>query len=129
VPPASTSATLRTLDGLHLATTLVTPDTDAPPQRAIIFVHGGGVTRDEAGVASLRFDLRGHGESEGRQEDLTLAAILSDIRVAVEHVRDFTNATAVSLLGTPTSRARVDTNPRDLRKATRAPTASRGFMW
>jgi uncharacterized protein len=34
-------------------------------------------------VASLRFDLRGHGESEGRQEDLTLSAILNDIRVAL----------------------------------------------
>ncbi|MEU1341276.1 hypothetical protein [Streptomyces sp. NPDC005827] len=27
----------------------------------------------EAGVASLRFDLRGHGDSEGRQEELTLS--------------------------------------------------------
>jgi uncharacterized protein len=34
-------------------------------------------------VASLRFDLRGHGESEGRQEELTLSAILNDIRVAL----------------------------------------------
>jgi hypothetical protein len=32
-----------------------------------------------ADVAALRFDLRGHGESEGRQE-LTLATILNDIQ-------------------------------------------------
>jgi uncharacterized protein len=62
----------------------------------VVLVHGGGVTREEggfftrlasglgeAGVASLRFDLRGHGESEGRQEELTLAAILNDILASV----------------------------------------------
>jgi hypothetical protein len=89
----STAASLGTLDGLHLAATIVTPDEAG--DRAIVLVHGGGVTREEggfftrlaaglgeAGVASLRFDFRGHGKSEGRQEELTLAAILNDIRVA-----------------------------------------------
>lgn len=70
---------VRTLDGLHLAGTLAAPA--EPAARAVVLVHGGGVTREEggffsrlatgladAGVASLRFDLRGHGESEGRQE-------------------------------------------------------------
>jgi len=47
----------------------------------------------------LRFDLRGHGDSEGRQEDLTLAAILNDIRVAFAELRDATGAVSVSLLG------------------------------
>jgi pimeloyl-ACP methyl ester carboxylesterase len=88
----------RTLDGLHLAGTFVRPET--APDQAVVLVHGGGVTREEggffarlatglseAGVASLRFDLRGHGESEGRQEDLTLAAILNDIRVALAWLR------------------------------------------
>ena len=78
----------------------------------MVLVHGGGVTREEGGfftrlaaglaetgVASLRFDLRGHGDSEGRQEELTLAAILNDIRVAIASVREATGATAVSLLG------------------------------
>ncbi len=106
----SNPVTFRTLDGLHLAATLVTPD--GQPERALVLVHGGGVTREEggfftrlagglgeAGVASLRFDLRGHGESEGRQEELTLAAILNDIRVALAHVRDATGARRLSLLG------------------------------
>jgi alpha-beta hydrolase superfamily lysophospholipase len=101
---------VRTLDGLQLAATLVTPD--APPDCAVVLVHGGGVTREEggfftrlaigladAGVASLRFDLRGHGESEGRQEDLTLATILNDIRVTLDAVRDVTGASRLSLLG------------------------------
>ncbi|MGH3943043.1 MAG: alpha/beta hydrolase [Pseudonocardiaceae bacterium] len=71
-----------------------------------MLVHGGGVTREEggfftrlgdAGVAS--FDLRGRGESEGRQEELALSAILNDIRVALTHVREVTGAPEVSLLG------------------------------
>jgi hypothetical protein len=102
--------TIRTLDGMHLAGTLVSPDSS--PEQAIVLVHGGGVTREEggfftrladglaeAGVATLRFDLRGHGESEGRQEDVTLAAILNDIRVALASAQETTGASVVSLLG------------------------------
>lgn len=105
-----TPASLQSLDGLNLAATLVQPD--APTTRAVVLVHGGGVTREEggfftrlaaglaeAGVASLRFDLRGHGESEGRMEDLTLASVLNDIRVALAGVREQTGATQISLLG------------------------------
>ncbi|MQA97276.1 MAG: alpha/beta fold hydrolase [Streptosporangiales bacterium] len=78
-----------------------------------MLVHGGGVTREEGGffarmagglaevsVPSLRFDLRGHGESEGRQEDLTLAGIANDIRAAVEYVRGATGSGPVHLYGT-----------------------------
>jgi len=110
VPSQSTVESIRTLDGLRLAATLVTPGEHA--DRAVVLVHGGGVTREEggfftrlsaglagAGVASLRFDLRGHGESEGRQEELTLSTILNDIRVALAHVRDAAGAGRLSLLG------------------------------
>lgn len=109
MPPTTIDTTLRTRDGLHLAATLVTPE--GPTDRAVVLVHGGGVTRyeagffvrlanglAEAGVTSLRFDLRGHGESEGRQEDLTLSAILNDIDTALDHVRTATGASRLSLL-------------------------------
>src|SRR5580658_6025702 len=108
--PSERIIQLRTLDGLHLAGTLVTPEQLA--DHAVVLVHGGGVTREEggfftrlatglaeAGIASLRFDLRGHGESEGRQEELTLAAILNDIRLALSFVRETINLERVSLLG------------------------------
>jgi uncharacterized protein len=110
MPVQSAAATLRTLDGLHLAGTLVTPNSSV--DRAVVLVHGGGVTREEggffmrlaaglgeAGVASLRFDLRGHGESEGRQEEMTLSAHLNDIRVALAQVREATGAPNLSLIG------------------------------
>jgi pimeloyl-ACP methyl ester carboxylesterase len=108
--PAADSVTLRTLDGLRLSGSLVSPDT--PSSQGVVLVHGGGVTREEGGfftrlatgladggIPSLRFDLRGHGESEGRQEELTLATILNDIRVAVSRLRDATTVQEITLLG------------------------------
>jgi len=110
VPSASATTRIRTLDGLHLAATLVTPGQSAA--RAVLLVHGGGVTREEGGfftrlaagladvgIASLRVDLRGHGDSEGRQEELTLSTILNDIRVSLAHLRKTTGADELSLLG------------------------------
>lgn len=110
MPLRTTDSTFRTLDGLHLAGTLVAPEDS--PNRAVVFVHGGGVTREEggfftrlaaglgeAGVASLRYDLRGHGKSEGVMQDSTLSAHLNDIRVAFAHLQEATGASVVSLLG------------------------------
>ena len=104
-------AEFRSLDGLRLSATWTVPS--AAASSAAVLVHGGGVTRDEggffsrlaaglrqAGIASLRLDLRGHGSSEGRQEDLTLAGIMNDIRAAVAHVRDLTGNGPVNLVGT-----------------------------
>lgn len=106
----SAITTVRTADGLHLSSTLVVPD---GARQAAVLVHGGGVTREEggffarlaagladAGIASLRFDLRGHGESEGRQEDLTIAGILADIRAAIALARSQSGTDRAALIGT-----------------------------
>lgn len=112
MPPRSTpAAVVLSLDGLRLVGTLVTPT--QPADHAVVLVHGSGVTREEGGfftrlaaglaetgVATVRFDLRGHGESEGQQEDRTLCAHLNDIRVAFEHLREASGAHLLSLLGT-----------------------------
>jgi pimeloyl-ACP methyl ester carboxylesterase len=107
--PTSKPTSFRSFDGLTLRGTLVQPD--AGSRAAVVFVHGGGVTRDEGGfftriaeglagvgVASLRFDLRGHSESDGRQEELTLASILNDIDAALGHVVEATGAEQTHLL-------------------------------
>jgi alpha-beta hydrolase superfamily lysophospholipase len=85
---------VRGIDGLRLGATLDQPEMAS--SRAALLVHGAGVTREEggfftrlavgladAGVASLRMDLPGHGESEGRQEDLTLTAVLNVMAVGL----------------------------------------------
>ncbi|MEU7525981.1 alpha/beta fold hydrolase [Saccharothrix sp. NPDC042600] len=109
MPPESTSTTVRTLDGLHLAGTFTAPA--SPPSHAVLLVHGAGVTREEggfftrladglaeAGAASLRFDLPGHGESEGRQEDLTLSSMLNVIRSGIGHLRMLVDQPSVSVV-------------------------------
>jgi alpha-beta hydrolase superfamily lysophospholipase len=106
----TTNVTLRALDGLNLDGTLLTPDSAV--SHAVVFVHGGGVTREEggfftrlakglgeAGVASLRYDLRGHGKSEGLQQETTLTAHLNDIRVALTYLCETTKAPVIGLLG------------------------------
>ncbi len=106
-----TAVEFRSLDGLHLRGTFVIPG--GRPIGAAVLVHGGGVTRDEggfftrlaaglaeAGVASLRFDFRGHGDSDGRQEDLTICGVVNDIHAAVAHLQGQTGAGRVALVGT-----------------------------
>jgi pimeloyl-ACP methyl ester carboxylesterase len=107
---ASVQVEFRSLDGLRLRGTLVVPSPARGP--AVVLVHGGGVTREEggfftqlasglaeAGLPSLRFDYRGHGNSDGQGEDLTIAGVASDIRAAVTQVRETTGSGPVSLIG------------------------------
>lgn len=109
MPLRSTGTTVRTIDGLQLAGTFDAPD--GPARHAALLMHGAGVTREESGfftrvaaglmdtgIASLRFDLPGHGASEGRQEDLSLSAVLNTIRSGLDHLRSLVDVPAVSLV-------------------------------
>ncbi|MFI6056103.1 alpha/beta hydrolase [Streptomyces violascens] len=91
----------RSLDGTKLSGT-VTPSAAPRPALAVL-AHGAGVTREEGGffarlaaglattgITCLRFDLRAHGASGGRQEDVTIAGIANDIRAASDHLSEHT---------------------------------------
>lgn len=86
------------LDGTALKGTLTVPERTAVG--AAVLVHGAGVTRHEGGfftrlaaglahegVQCLRFDLRAHGASGGRAEEVTIAGVANDIRAASDHLR------------------------------------------
>jgi hypothetical protein len=109
--PSECDASFVSADGLHLSGTFVPGGSAA--SSVTVLVHGGGATRDEtgfftrlahgltrAGMASLRFDLRGHGRSEGRQEDLTLAGVVNDIRAAVAYARVTAGGVPINVVGT-----------------------------
>ncbi|MBH1937845.1 alpha/beta fold hydrolase [Streptomyces sp. AV19] len=95
---AELETTFRSLDGTTLLGTSTVPDEAV--RRLAVLVHGAGVTRHEggfftriaaalaqAGVRSLRFDLRAHGASGGRPEDITITGVANDIRAAADHLR------------------------------------------
>ncbi|MFJ8815274.1 alpha/beta hydrolase [Amycolatopsis thermoflava] len=109
MPISSTATAFRSPDGLRLAGTIVEPEGSS--SAGVVLVHGGGVTSKEggfftrlaaglgqAGVSSLRFDLPGHGESEGRQEDLSLSSVLNSMGAALGHLRGETGVEVPSLL-------------------------------
>lgn len=88
----------RSLDGTVLHGTVSVPEESGA--LTAVLVHGSGVTREEGGfftrlahglaavgVPSLRFDLRAHGASGGREAELTIASVANDIRAACDHVR------------------------------------------
>lgn len=84
---------LRADDGTELAADEL--EGDAP---ACVFLHGLASTRagdksnslaaycHRKGRRLLRLDFRGHGESAGKIEDLTLTGLVADARAALDHV-------------------------------------------
>ncbi|WP_432910006.1 alpha/beta hydrolase [Streptomyces syringium] len=95
---AELETAFRSLDGTALEGTVSAPS--GAVKGLAVLVHGAGVTREEggffarlagglagAGVRCLRFDLRAHGASAGRPEEITIAGVANDIRAAGDHLR------------------------------------------
>lgn len=92
------SISFHSVDGFRLEGTL--RNSEAKSKHAVLLVHGSTVTREEHGLytefaqrldelsaTSLRFDLRCHGSSEGKYEELTLLGVINDIDSAVKEIR------------------------------------------
>lgn len=77
----------------------------------VVFCHGFGGTKDgplfelitdslqKHGIASVRFDFNGHGESEGKFEDMTVPNEIEDAKKVVAYVRDLRYVSKIALVG------------------------------
>ncbi len=91
-------ATFRSRDGVTLSG--IYRRIEGTPKAGIVLAHGITVDKDyegfyprlsaelaRHGFESLRFDFRGHGESEGRPEQMTLTGEVRDLGAAVRFLR------------------------------------------
>ena len=51
------------------------------------------------GIASIRFDFNGHGESEGEFKDMTVPNEIEDAKKVVEYVRDLKYVSSLAIVG------------------------------
>ena len=77
----------------------------------VIFCHGFSGTKDGPlfeliadtlqahGIASIRFDFNGHGESEGEFKDMTVPNEIVDAKKVVEYVRDLRYVSDLAIVG------------------------------
>ncbi|MCR5711346.1 MAG: alpha/beta fold hydrolase [Prevotella sp.] len=77
----------------------------------VIFCHGFSGTKDGPmfeliadtlqahGIASIRFDFNGHGESEGEFKDMTVPNEIEDVKKVVEYVRDLRYVSELAIVG------------------------------
>ena len=77
----------------------------------VVFCHGFGGRKDGAlfeliadtlqahGIASVRFDFNGHGESEGEFKDMTVPNEIEDAKKVMEYVRDLRYVSDLAIVG------------------------------
>lgn len=77
----------------------------------VVFCHGFNGTKDGPlfelvadtlqahGIASIRFDFNGHGESEGEFKDMTVPNEIIDTKKVVEYVRDLSYVSDLAIVG------------------------------
>ena len=100
------------VDGDHgkLSAVLQTPDNKEKYPLVMIF-HGFNSNKDmpllrdvadklqAKGIASVRFDFNGHGQSDGKFAEMTIPNEMEDARRVYGYLRKVPNITSVSLLG------------------------------
>jgi uncharacterized protein len=95
----NTKVYFRSEDGVRLCGVWEKPEHNT--DKVIILAHGITVDKDELGVfvrlaeqlvgegfAVIRFDFRGHGESEGKSEEMTIEGELMDMKAALGFVEE-----------------------------------------
>lgn len=77
----------------------------------VVFCHGFGGRKEgplfeliadslqKHGIASIRFDFNGHGESEGKFEDMTVPNEISDAKKVIAYVRSMPDVSKIALVG------------------------------
>ncbi|HEV2226409.1 MAG TPA: alpha/beta fold hydrolase [Nitrososphaerales archaeon] len=88
----------QTPDGINLCG-IITGAIKGRSKGEAVFAHGLNNNKDEdgyfvrlsrmlskAGYSSLRFDFRGHGESSGRPEDMTVTGELVDLKTSIAYL-------------------------------------------
>ena len=77
----------------------------------VVFCHGFGGSKEGPlfelicdslqahGIASIRFDFNGHGESEGDFVDMTVPNEIEDAMKVIEYVRDLRYVSSIALVG------------------------------
>lgn len=103
-------------DGITLAGTLIVPEGSGPFPAAVLVSGSGSQDRDESllghkpflvladslarqGVATLRYDDRGVGESTGDPLGATTADLATDAKAAVDFLREQPDIAAIGLIG------------------------------
>ena len=103
-----------TIDGDHGKLQAVIQKPDLKPGQQcpmVVFCHGFGGTKEgplfelitdslqKHGIASICFDFNGHGESEGKFEEMTVPNEINDAKKVVEYVRDLRYVSKIALVG------------------------------
>ncbi len=108
---ASAQSQSLSIDGDHgkLAAILQTPDAKTYP--LVIICHGFTGNKDSTllndladtlesrGIASLRFDFNGHGDSEGDFQDMTVLNEIEDAKHVYAYASTLPNVTSISIAG------------------------------
>jgi len=103
-----------TIDGDHgqLAAIIQKPELQAGQQcPMVVLCHGFGGSKDGPlfeliadtlqahGIASIRFDFNGHGQSEGDFKDMTVPNEIEDAKKVIDYVRDLRYVGSLAIVG------------------------------